>query len=123
MKKLTAIVVDDNIDAANVFTEYLEIKKIKVIGIGYNGKDAVDLYEKLRPGVIFLDVMMPTYDGFYALERIRTIDKNVIVIMVTGDLRPNTEKKLEDLLASAIVYKPYDMNKIVETVHQLSQNI
>lgn len=123
MKNLTAIVVDDNIDAASVFAEYLEIKKIKVIGIGYNGKDAVDLYEKLRPDVIFLDVMMPTYDGFYALDRIRTIDKSAIVIMVTADLRPSTEKKLEDLLASAIVYKPYDMNKIVDTIHQLLKNI
>ena len=60
---ITAIVIDDDKDIVNFFSEYLEIKDINIIGKGYDGKEAVDLYVKLRPDVIFLDVMMDKFDG------------------------------------------------------------
>ena len=119
----TSIVVDDDFDTVEVFSEYLELKNIHVLGKGYNGKDAVDLYQKLKPDVVFLDVLMPDYDGFYALEKIRKLNPNANVIMVTASLTAQTEDKLKDLNASAIIYKPYDIDNIVETVHRiLKQN-
>ncbi|WP_255486576.1 response regulator transcription factor [Candidatus Nitrosotenuis sp. DW1] len=68
---ITAIVIDDDIDTVDVFCDYLEIVNVKVLGRGYNGKEAVELYRKHNPNVVFLDLMMPDYDGFYALEHIR----------------------------------------------------
>ncbi len=119
----TSIVVDDDFDTVEVFSEYLELSDINVVGKGYNGKDAVDLYQKLKPDVVFLDVLMPDYDGFYALEKIRKLNPNANVIMVTASLTAQTEDKLKDLNASAIIYKPYDIDNIVETVHRaLKQN-
>ena len=76
------IVVDDDVDTVEVFCEYLEIKEITVLGRGYNGKTAVELYEKHKPDVALLDVMMPEYDGFYALENIKKINNSYIVIIV-----------------------------------------
>ena len=119
----TSIVVDDDFDTVEVFSEYLELKDIQVLGKGYNGKDAVDLYQKLKPDVVFLDVLMPDYDGFYALEEIRKLNPNSSIIMVTASLTAQTEDKLKELNASAIIYKPYDIDNIVETVHRaLKQN-
>jgi len=116
---VTSIIVDDDFDTVEVFSEYLELSDIDVVGKGYNGKDAVDLYQKLKPDVVFLDVLMPQYDGFYALKKIRQLDHDAKIIMVTASLTSQTSDQLKDLNASAIIYKPYDINNIIETVHRV----
>lgn len=113
------IVVDDDVDTVEVFCEYLEIKDITVVGRGYNGKTAVELYEKYRPDIALLDVMMPEYDGFFGLENIKNINPDAKVIMVTADLTFDTEKKLKDLNASAVIYKPYEIDSVIDTIHSV----
>ena len=113
------IVIDDDRDTVEVFCEYLGIKNIDVVGRGFNGKDAVELYKEKNPDVILLDVMMPEYDGFYGLRNIRQVDPNSKVIMVTADLTSDTEKKLQELQASAILYKPYEIDSVVETIEKV----
>ena len=115
----TAIVIDDNPDVLSLFVELLELKHFQVLGTGRNGKDAVAQYEKLRPDITFLDVVMPNTDGLYALELIREIDPNAIVIMITTDLSQDTAKRLEDLKATAVVYKPFDINDLVKVVREI----
>lgn len=113
------IVVDDDVDTVEVFCEYLEIKDITVVGRGYNGKTAVELYEKFKPDITLLDVMMPEYDGFYGLENIKNINPDAKIIMVTADLTFDTEKKLKDLNASAVIYKPYEIDSVIDTIHKV----
>ena len=113
---IRAIVIDDDLDTVDVFSEYLEMKSVQVVAKGYNGNEAVNLYRKWKPDVVFLDVMMPQYDGFYALEHIRRINSDVIIIMVTADLTIETENKLRALDASAIIYKPFDIDQVMKTV-------
>lgn len=113
------LVVDDDYDMVEILCQYLEIKGFEVIGRGYNGEEAVTLYEDLRPDVVFLDVMMPRYDGFYALQKIRMSDSDALVIMVTADVRPETYDKLRYLDASAVISKSLDFDRITSIVENL----
>lgn len=115
----TAIVIDDDLDSVDVLCEFLELKNIQILGKGYDGKEAIELYQELRPNLVFLDVMMPNYDGFYALEKIKQINPSSIVIMITADLTDITDSRLKMLHASAVVYKPYDINLIMKIVNEL----
>jgi DNA-binding response OmpR family regulator len=108
LKNATALVVDDDPDAVEMFSDYLENKGVNVIGKAKDGKEGFELYKKLKPDVIFLDVIMPNFDGFYTLKKIREIDANAKIIMVTADFSPSTKTKLKELEASDIIYKPYD---------------
>ena len=116
----TAIVVDDDQDTVMLLAEFLQIKGIEVIGKGYDGLDAVSLCIKLRPKILFLDVMMPKYDGFYALEKIRETQSDVIIITVTADLTEDTAERLVSLGTSATIYKPYDIDNIMKILDKLS---
>ena len=107
-KNATALVVDDDPDTVEMFSDYLENKGVNVIGKAKDGKEGFELYKKLKPDVIFLDVIMPNYDGFYTLKKIREIDADAKIIMVTADFSPTTKKKLKELKATDIIYKPYD---------------
>ncbi len=122
LKMVSVIVVDDDKDTVEVFCEYLAIKDIQVLGRGYDGKTAVELYKKHNPDVVLLDVMMPDFDGFYGLENIRKINPDAKIIMVTADLTSDTEKKLVDLKASAMIYKPYEIDSVIETIDKVSKD-
>lgn len=116
---VSCIVIDDDVSTADVFSEYLSIKGIDVLAVGYDAQSAVHLFVKKRPDIVFLDVMMDPLDGLYALEKIRSIDPNAKVIMVTADLRQDTDEKLHHLGASAIVFKPFEISEIMDAVDTL----
>lgn len=116
---VSVIVIEDNVDSMGVLCEFLQIKELDVIGRGKNGQDAIKLYNQLHPDAVIMDVMMPEFDGYYGLEGIKKNDPNAIVVMVTADKTDVTRKKLMGLNASAILYKPNDVNKIKPTVEKL----
>ena len=113
------IVIEDDEASMNVLCEFLQIKKLNVVGRGISGKKCVELYERLHPDAVLMDVMMPDFDGFYGLERIKKTDPNATIVMITADTTKDTTEKLTRLGASAILYKPYDLDKVVPTIELL----
>ncbi len=107
----TVIVIDDDKDQVLLLSEILESSGKQVNGIGYNGKEAVELYEKHKPDFVFLDIMMPEYDGFYAIDRIKKIQADAKIIAITGDMSEKTQQKLE-ANNIPVLYKPYDISTI-----------
>ncbi len=107
----TVIVIDDDEDQAKLLSEIIEVIGKQVCGIGFNGKDAIQLFEKHKPDFVFLDIMMPEYDGLYAIDKIRKIDKETKIIAITGDLSHTTEQKLQENNIP-IIYKPYEISAI-----------
>ena len=115
------IVVDDDIDTAETFAEHLMLKGIQVLDIGLNGQKAVDLYSEFHPDVVLMDVMMPDSDGFYGLQMIREIDPDAKIIFVTADLQSETENRLIENNASAIIYKPYEIEHVIKTINEVQE--
>jgi len=114
-----AIVIDDDPITAKMISEFLELKKIQVLGIGYNRKDAVALYQKFNPDVVFLDVQMPNNDGFYGFKELKKLNPNATVIMLTNDITSDLEDKLQELGASVVIYKSLDMKHFIEKVEHV----
>ena len=114
---MKAIVIDDDIDTVDVLSEFLELKGINVVGKGYNGRQAVELYEKHTPDIVLLDIMMPDYDGFYAISEIRKINSDVKILTITADISIKTKRKLDELRVSKVVFKPYDIDNILNIIH------
>ena len=117
---IEVIVVDDSVDAVEVLQEFLELKGIDVLAVGYNGKQAVELYHQHNPDVVIIDVTMPYYDGFYALENIRKLDSEVKIVMVSGYEHKTLHKKMFELKADAIAVKPYDIEDIVDVLERVT---
>ena len=109
---ITAIVVDDDRVSTRLFRDVLRMIGVDVLASGYDGKDAVRLYEKYRPNIVFTDIMMPENDGFYALEEIRKLDPHAKVVAVTADFTDESATRLKELNITAVIYKPYDIQDI-----------
>ena len=117
--QISAIVVDDDQNITNMICDLLHFGGVDVIGVGHNGKEAVDLYLKLRPDVVFLDIMMPKYDGFYAIENIRLVNEHAKILMVTCDLSETTVERLQKIPSLEVVSKPFDLNYLLKGLDKL----
>ena len=121
MGKITAIVVDDDRDTVGVFSDYLKLKNVEVLGKGYNGKEAVELFSKLKPDVVFLDQRMPEYDGLFALHHIRQKDADANVIMITAENTLDENPKVQELKPTKIIHKPFNISEVMDTVEEIMQ--
>lgn len=118
---ITCIVIDDDANTTKVFSDILELIGLDVVGKGYDGHDAISLYKKHRPNVVFIDVVMPHADGFYALEKIHEFDPSAKVIAVTADFTVDVERRLKEMNITAIIRKPFDQNEIKQVLIQKYQ--
>ena len=50
------LVVDDNEDNANIIRDYLEARGYP-ISVAYNGDEAMDMFESVKPSIVLLDVI------------------------------------------------------------------
>lgn len=116
---IRAIVVDDDKETVSLFSEILSSNDIEVVGKGYNGQEAAFLYQKLKPDVVFLDVMMPVYDGIYGIGKIREMDPDAKIIITTNQMTINSQIALNKLNPSAIVKEPIDVDEIIKKVIKL----
>jgi two-component system LytT family response regulator/two-component system response regulator LytT len=68
---ISALIIDDEQLAREELRYLLDSElDVKVVGEGMNGIEALELIERHRPGIVFLDVQMPGMDGFAVIERL-----------------------------------------------------
>ena len=91
---IRAVVIDDDKETIQLFSDLLTSNGIKVVGKGHNGQDAVFLFQKLKPDVIFLDILMPVFDGIFALQKIRETNPEANVIVIYDKLSIGKEIEL-----------------------------
>ena len=116
---IRAVVVDDEKETIQLFSELLTSNGIKVVGKGYNGQDAVFLYQKLKPDVLYLDILMPVYDGIYAIKHIRDAHPDAKIIAIYDKLNVGKEIELNRLKPSEIIREPIDVDDILRKTHKL----
>ena len=116
---IRAVVVDDEKETLQLFSDLLTSNGIKVVGKGYNGQDAVFLYQKLKPDILFLDILMPVHDGIYALKNIRDSHPEAKIIAIYDKLSVGKEIELNRLKPSEIIREPIDVDDILRKTHKL----
>ena len=104
------------------FCELLTLIGVKVLATGKDGKDAEIEYEKHHPDVVFLDLQMPKFDGYYAIEKIRTINPDAKIIVATSDLKAKESVLLDSYNVTSIIYKPFNMHTVKQVLNKYDTN-
>lgn len=106
---MKVLVVDDSkIARMSVIKSLKEIMPDAEALQATNGLEALEIFQKEKPKVVFLDLTMPVMDGYEALKRIMEIDKAAQVIIVSADIQ--SEAKLRVLTAGAKNMYPKPIN-------------
>ena len=82
-KALTVLIADDSPSSRRSVRGHLEVLGYRVVGEAADGLEAVELFERLKPDLVILDIVMP---GMTGIEAARAISSKapVPIILVTG---------------------------------------
>lgn len=109
------MVVDDEKNILMLYQSELEEEGYEVIAAN-SGKEALELFEKEKPDIVTLDIMMPDIDGIQVLRQLKEKNPNVPVIMLTAyDYRDDFSIWASD----AYVVKSSDLAPLKETIRQI----
>ena len=109
------LVVDDEKGIREALTQVLEYEDIEVRACG-SGSEALQLYAELRPHLVLLDVKMQGMDGLETLRKLREVDPNAQVVMISGHGSIQTAVEATQLGAYDFLEKPLDTNRILLTL-------
>jgi DNA-binding NtrC family response regulator len=84
--------------------------------VARTGADALRLLADFRPDVVLLDLALPEMPGEVVLDRLRTIDPGLPVIMVTGNANPDLARRTLRSGAFDYVTKPFDLARLARVV-------
>jgi len=113
---MNILIIDDEIPICELMDEFLSQQGHQV-STAIDGKDGISKFKKLRPEVVILDIRMPGIGGIDVLRRIRMIDTNVVVIMLSafGDFHTIQESMHSG--ANYYMEKPLDFKELLKILH------
>ena len=102
------LIIDDDEDDRKLIKKYLsdEDKNLEFC-MATSGEAGIEEVKNRRPDLIVLDVCMPGIDGFETCKRIKEIDNNIKVIMLTGATESFDARKGQE--AGAEIYTTKDI--------------
>lgn len=117
--RFRCLVADDSAFARRNIATVVEKAGGNIVGEAANGQEAVDLYAKLRPDLVVMDITMPKLDGVEALRRIMDHDRNAKVVIVSAIGHKEMVWKAICLGAKSFVTKPYSPDYAQLIIHDV----
>ena len=127
--KISILVADDNKEFANIVREFLSrYEEFDVIGVAYNGNEAIKMAFDEKPDVIILDIIMPIIDGIGVMQKINesNMTKKPEVLILSAVSQEKMTKEAINLGASCFMLKPFDLEvleKRIKSITQKTKNI
>jgi len=115
------LIVDDEMKIVEVVKSYLENSGYSVYE-AYNGKEALDKFEKENPALIILDLMLPDMNGEEICKALRKKSR-VPIIMLTAKVEEEDVLKGLNIGADNYVTKPFSPRQLVARVEAVLRRV
>ncbi len=114
------LIVDDDADICETLTKILELQGYDVLTAA-SGEEAVTVTRKKTCQMAFIDVKLPNIDGLETLLRLKEINPDILVIMMTGFRNEVKEAldKAQEASAITCLYKPFDPAEAANLVKKI----
>lgn len=111
---IRAVIIEDEDGAYNVLKSLLEeyLPQVKILGRGNTVESGIQILQKEKPELIFLDIRLPDGDGFQILDECKDLDFEVIFTTAYGEYRDQAF----DNFALHYLNKPIDIDKLEAAV-------
>ena len=110
------LVVDDDEAVRSVLARILADEGFEVVGVAADGVEAVALARELQPNAVVLDVRMPRMDGIEAVRRIRPLDDDVRLVMLSAYDDATLQREAREAGASTFLVKGCPLSDLVDAM-------
>jgi len=111
------IMIADDSDAIRlVLNDILSIGKHTIVVEATNGEEAVDLFFKISPDLLLLDLAMPKKDGLTVVKEIMEKNPQAKIILITASDDQKIINQCLELGASSYISKPFDIDNVLKQI-------
>ncbi len=114
-RSLRILIVDDNVDAAEILAAILIEMGHKVV-TAFDGPSALKIVQDFRPDLILLDIGLPGMDGYEVARRIRSMGCDARLVAVSGYTQPRDHQMSRDAGFAAHLGKPVELGALKEVL-------
>ncbi|HNY14625.1 MAG TPA: response regulator transcription factor [Bacteroidales bacterium] len=115
---MKVLLAEDDRDFGNILSQYVTISGFDVT-LARDGKEAWELFQKEKPDICVLDVMMPEMDGFTLGEKIKELQPGVPIIFLTAkSLKEDIVRGLK-IGADDYITKPFDPDVLILRINNI----
>ncbi len=109
---LKVLVCDDSLLIRKKLKEVLKKCGCENVLEASNGQEAIDLYKKSKPDLVFMDIIMPIKNGIEAVVEIIEFDKEAKVVMASSAGTKEHVKEAIKVGAFEFIQKPWEKEQI-----------
>lgn len=115
---IKVLYVEDEPFLAKIVKETLESRNFHVTHKD-NGQNAIKQYDKEKPDICILDIMLPKMNGYQIAEHIRQSDKDFPILFLSA--KDQTEDLVKGFESGGNDYirKPFSMEELIVRIHNL----
>lgn len=112
------MVVDDSRIVQLQLQKILSDTDYEVVACCQSGEEALNVYEKVQPDLVTMDILMPGMDGLETARAILQKHPQARILMVSSLAYDDTINEAKDIGAKGFVYKPFDPEQIVQSMQK-----
>lgn len=121
-KQMKAMIVEDDRQTAESLKNTID----KLFGdsrISYDGEEALHCLYDYKPDILFIDIMMPKMSGLELIHEIRTIDKEVRIVIITAHNTIEYLQKAIPLKLDAYLIKPVGFEEFLKLLRGIANEL
>ena len=119
MSKIRVLIVDDSPFIHKAISRALAAGDFEVCGIGSNGKEGAELYAKLKPDLVTMDITMPIMDGLDSARLIVKSDPAAKIVMLSAMGDEELMKSAKDIGIRVFLQKPFKSDEMMKAIAQV----
>ena len=117
MKQKKILIVDDEKFLSELICEGLQISGDYIIETAFNGQEAIDKYQQFLPDLVVMDIDMPVMDGYESSSKIKSIDPDARILVLTGNPSDSRARKsIDQGIALTLLKKPLKLMDLNQTI-------
>ena len=119
--KIKVLLADDNKDFCDIVSNYINKQEdMEVCKTVYDGIEAFNKIQELKPDIAIIDGIMPRLDGLGVLEKLQKQGANMpVCIIISAISQEKITQRAVELGASYYIVKPFDMESLCRRIRQL----
>ena len=122
MEDLRVLIADDDIGMRTILRKIVDkVEDFVLVAEAADGKAALELVEKLKPDVVFLDVEMPEMTGVECARAIQDLDPGVIIIFATA--HDTYMGDAFEVYAFDYLIKPFKVERVIQTLERARERL
>ena len=122
LKTLKILIVEDEKKLASLLKESILDTFFKVI-IAKDGDEGLKKYHSFKPDIIITDIMMPFCDGLEMTQKIKELDENIPIIVLSAHSDKEKLLKAIDLGINKYFIKPFDPEEVIEHINKIAPKL